>query len=57
MFKMLIRPMHAIHHDSRYYTNPEVFDLERFTEENKTLRPRGTFHTFGDGPRICSIGW
>lgn len=50
--KLLI-PAYSIHHDPKYYPNPEVFDPERFTEENKASRPHGTFLPFGDGPRIC----
>lgn len=49
----LIIPTYAFHYDSKYYPSPEVFDPERFTEENKTTRPNGTFLPFGDGPRIC----
>ena len=49
----LIIPIYALHHDSSYYPKPEMFDPERFTEENKALRPHGTFLPFGDGPRFC----
>jgi cytochrome P450 family 6 len=50
--KLLI-PTYAFHYDPKYYPNPEVFDPERFTEENIASRVRGTFLPFGDGPRIC----
>lgn len=50
--KVLI-PTYALHFDPEYYPQPEIFDPERFTEENKALRPDGTFLPFGDGPRIC----
>jgi hypothetical protein len=46
-------PIYALHHDPNYYPDPEVFDPERFTDENKNSRPLGTFIPFGDGPRIC----
>lgn len=49
----LMIPIYALHNDPKYYPNPEVFDPERFTEENKSSRPPGTFIPFGDGPRIC----
>lgn len=46
-------PIMGIHHDPEYYPNPEVFDPERFSEENKAKRPPYTHVPFGDGPRIC----
>nr|QIU80468.1 cytochrome P450 monooxygenase CYP6CY49 [Aphis gossypii] len=46
-------PLYSIHHDPKYYPNPDTFDPERFTEEEKSKRPNGTFLPFGDGPRHC----
>nr|AQM57042.1 cytochrome P450 CYP6AX3 [Sogatella furcifera] len=46
-------PVYAIHHDPKYYSEPEKFDPERFTEENKRARPPCTYLPFGDGPRNC----
>lgn len=43
----------GLHHDPEYYPNPEKFDPDRFTEENKNKRPAYTYLPFGDGPRIC----
>lgn len=43
----------GLHHDPEYYPNPEKFDPERFSEENKSKRPAYTYLPFGDGPRIC----
>ncbi|KAG4072747.1 hypothetical protein HA402_001859 [Bradysia odoriphaga] len=46
-------PIYGIHRDPKYYPNPEVFDPERFSDENKpNIRP-GTFIPFGMGPRAC----
>lgn len=40
-------PVHAIHHDSRYYYDPERFDPNRFTAEEIKERPHFTFLPFG----------
>ncbi|XP_025831658.1 probable cytochrome P450 6a14 [Agrilus planipennis] len=50
---LLSIPVYGIHHDPEYYPNPEKFDPERFSEENKNKRPPLTFLPFGEGPRIC----
>ncbi|XP_008183473.1 probable cytochrome P450 6a13 [Acyrthosiphon pisum] len=49
----VIIPVYAIHHDSKYYPEPENFIPERFSTEEKAKRPNGTYMPFGDGPRIC----
>nr|QPZ88879.1 cytochrome P450 CYP6DA1 [Rhopalosiphum padi]UOW66127.1 cytochrome P450 6A13 [Rhopalosiphum padi] len=49
----IIIPIYSIHHDPKYYSDPEIFDPERFSEENMSSIPHGTFLPFGDGPRIC----
>nr|QRY28566.1 cytochrome P450 CYP6CY6 [Sitobion avenae] len=49
----IIIPVYAIHHDSKYYPEPEKFIPERFSAEEKAKRPNGTYMPFGDGPRTC----
>ncbi|KAG8287495.1 hypothetical protein J6590_036364 [Homalodisca vitripennis] len=49
----IVIPVQSIHHDPQYYPDPEVFDPERFSEENKAQRPSYTYVPFGEGPRMC----
>ena len=46
-------PVYGIHHDPQYFPNPEQYDPERFSEENKKTRHRQSYLPFGDGPRMC----
>lgn len=45
--------MKIIHRNPIYYPEPEKFDPERFTDDEIAMRPKGTYFTFGDGPRAC----
>ncbi|CAG2059928.1 unnamed protein product [Timema podura] len=49
----LIIPVYAIHHDPKYYPDPEKFDPSRFTENNIKNRPHFSYLPFGEGPRVC----
>nr|CAD7603602.1 unnamed protein product [Timema genevievae] len=51
----IIIPTYAIHNDPKYYPDPEIFDPERFSEENIQNRPKYTYLPFGKGPRICLV--
>nr|QGW35748.1 Cytochrome P450 9e2 [Locusta migratoria migratoria] len=46
-------PVHGIHHDAKYYPDPETFDPERFSPENKHNIKPFTYFPFGSGPRVC----
>ncbi|XP_074025950.1 probable cytochrome P450 6a14 isoform X1 [Leptinotarsa decemlineata] len=49
----LIIPVYSIQRDPDIYPDPEQFDPERFTSENKSKRHPCSFLSFGDGPRYC----
>ncbi|KAL3273297.1 hypothetical protein HHI36_014750 [Cryptolaemus montrouzieri] len=46
-------PIIGIHHDPKYFKNPDIFDPERFSDENKKKIVPGSFMPFGSGPRNC----
>ncbi|KAF5308637.1 hypothetical protein FQR65_LT06098 [Abscondita terminalis] len=50
---VVVIPIHSLHYDPQYYPDPERFDPDRFTKENKTRHVKGTYLPFSDGPRIC----
>jgi cytochrome P450 family 6 len=50
---MVIFPIGGIHMDEKYYPDPEKFDPERFSQENKAKRDTFTYLPFGNGPRNC----
>ncbi|CAH0723108.1 unnamed protein product, partial [Brenthis ino] len=45
--------VNSIHMDPQYHPDPEKFDPERFSEENKHNIKPFTYMPFGMGPRIC----
>ena len=49
---MLI-PTHHIHHDERWWPDPETFDPTRFIGDSAKQRPRSAYLPFGGGRRIC----
>jgi cytochrome P450 len=49
----VIVPVHAIHHDARYWPEPDVYDPGRFLSENARGRHRSAYLPFGGGRRVC----
>lgn len=39
--------------DPKYYPDPEVFDPNRFTDEERRNRHKAVYLSFGEGPRMC----
>lgn len=46
-------PLHMIHLDPDYWKEPEKFDPERFSDENKKNIKQSSYLPFGIGPRGC----
>lgn len=46
-------PIYALHRDEKYWENPDNFDPERFSTENKHKIDPYTYIPFGTGPRNC----
>jgi cytochrome P450 len=46
-------PVHQIHHDERFWPDPETFDPTRFIGDAVKNRPRSAYLPFGGGRRIC----
>jgi len=49
----LMFSQYVMHHSSKYYDNPEIFDPDRWTEEFKMHLPRFSYFPFGGGIRGC----
>jgi cytochrome P450 family 9 len=49
----LFIPIIGLHRDSNYYPDPEHFDPERFSDDNKHNINPLTYLPFGIGPRSC----
>lgn len=45
--------LYGIQHDEKYFPDPESFDPERFSDENKANIVPGSYVPFGVGPRNC----
>nr|XP_014091314.2 cytochrome P450 6g1 [Bactrocera oleae] len=46
-------PIFGIQRDPEYWPNPNTFDPERFSAENKKTHKPMTYFPFGNGPRNC----
>ncbi|CAH1400044.1 unnamed protein product [Nezara viridula] len=49
----IVIPVWSLHHDPEYYPNPEKFDPERFSAQNRGSINPYTYLPFGEGPRMC----
>ncbi|KAK3912735.1 putative cytochrome P450 6a14 [Frankliniella fusca] len=46
-------PVWQMQHDPTFFPEPQRFDPDRFTEENKEQRHSYAYLPFGEGPRFC----
>ncbi|MFN8379128.1 MAG: cytochrome P450 [Anaerolineae bacterium] len=51
--EVVVLPIYAMHHDPRYFPEPERFDPERFSPERERDIPKYAYLPFGGGPRVC----
>jgi manganese transport protein len=56
----ILMSQYLMHRNPRYFPQPERFDPERWTTQEKARRPRFSYFPFGGGPRSCigeSFAW
>src|SRR5262245_5926097 len=57
---IMIMSPYILHHDPRYFPEPDRFDPDRWTPEFKAALPQFAYFPFGGGPRRCigeSFAW
>jgi len=57
---IMIMSPYILHHDARYYADPDRFHPDRWTAEFKATLPQFAYFPFGGGPRRCigeSFAW
>ena len=50
---VIIMSQYLLHHDARYFSDPEKFIPERWSPKFKASMPRFSYFPFGGGPRSC----
>lgn len=50
---LVMMPQIIVHHDPRWWPDPETFDPDRFLPERSADRPRFAYFPFGGGVRQC----
>lgn len=50
---LVVMCQYTMHRDPRFFPDPEEFEPDRWTPENRASRPAYSFFPFGGGPRRC----
>jgi cytochrome P450 len=50
---LVLMSQYIVHHDARFYPEPDKFDPERWTPEARETRPKFAYFPFGGGTRVC----
>lgn len=50
---LVLMSPYVMHHDARYFADPDRFIPERWTPEGRESRPQFSYFPFGGGPRRC----
>ncbi len=45
--------IYGVHHDAKWWADPETFDPDRFEKTKVKERKKFTYFPFGGGPRLC----
>ena len=51
---------YLVHHDRRFFTDPDQYDPDRWLPERVKARPKYSYFPFGGGTRVCigeSFAW
>jgi cytochrome P450 len=57
---VVLMSQYLLHHDARFFPEPERFDPDRWLPERQRTRPRFAYFPFGGGNRVCigeSFAW
>ena len=50
---IILLSQYVMHHDERYYPEPDRFDPDRWTPGARAALPKYAYFPFGGGPRLC----
>ncbi len=50
---IIIVYLYGLHHNPKYWNDPNLFQPERFSEANRKEFPSQAYKPFGGGPRLC----
>ena len=50
---IILMSPYVVHRDPRWYRDPERFDPDRWTPEQRAARPKFAYFPFGGGARVC----